>query len=95
MVSNPPASAGDVKRWGFDPWMGKIPWTSKWQSTPVSLPGKFYGPRSLMVGAQSLMQLSTHSRQCKCNFPVETSSTRANVGKYFNLKFYKELCDRK
>ena len=25
----------------FDPWVGKIPWRRKWQSTPVSLPGEF------------------------------------------------------
>ena len=30
-----------------DPWVGKIPWRRKWQSTPVVLPGKFHGQRSL------------------------------------------------
>ena len=25
---------------GFDPWVRKIPWRRKWQSTPVFLPGK-------------------------------------------------------
>ena len=25
---------------GFEPWVGKIPWRRKWQSTPVLLPGK-------------------------------------------------------
>ena len=33
---------------GFDPWVGKIPWRRKWQPTPVLLPGKFHGPRSLV-----------------------------------------------
>ena len=33
------------KRCGFDPWMGKIPSSRKWQSAPVFLPGKFYGQR--------------------------------------------------
>ena len=32
---------------GFDPWVGKIPWRRKWQPTPVFLPGKFHGQRSL------------------------------------------------
>ena len=32
----------------FDPWVGKIPWRSKWQPTPVLLPGKYYGWRSLV-----------------------------------------------
>ena len=28
-------------------WFGKIPWSRKWQPTPVFLPGKFYGQKSL------------------------------------------------
>ena len=28
------------RRPGFDPWVGKIPWRSKWQLTPVFLPGE-------------------------------------------------------
>ena len=46
MVKNLPANAGD-KRFGFDPWVGKIPWRRKWQPAPVFLPGKFHGQRSL------------------------------------------------
>ena len=30
-----------LKRSGFYPWVGKIPWMKKWQPTPVFLPGKF------------------------------------------------------
>ena len=47
-VKNPPATAGDM-RCGFDPWVGKIPWRRKWQYTPVFLPEKFHGQRSLAV----------------------------------------------
>ena len=32
----------------FNPWVGKIPWRRKWQSTPVLLPGKSHGQRSLV-----------------------------------------------
>ena len=32
----------------FDPWLRKIPWRRKWQPTPVLLPGKFRGQRSLV-----------------------------------------------
>ena len=32
---------------GFGPWVRKIPWSRKWQRTPVFLPGKFHGQRSL------------------------------------------------
>ena len=32
----------------FSLWFGKISWRRKWQLTPVSLPGKFHGQRSLV-----------------------------------------------
>ena len=32
----------------FNPWVGKIPWTRKWQPTPVFLPGESHGQRSLV-----------------------------------------------
>ena len=36
------------KRCGFDPWVRKIPWSRKWQPTPVFLPRDFHGQRSLV-----------------------------------------------
>ena len=33
---------------GFDPWVGKIPWRRDWHSTPVFLPRKYHGQRSLV-----------------------------------------------
>ena len=35
------------KRHEFNPWVGKTPWRRKWQPTPVFLPGKSRGQRSL------------------------------------------------
>ena len=35
------------KRLRFNPWVGKIPWRKKQKPTPVFLPGKFRGQRSL------------------------------------------------
>ena len=32
---------------GFHPWVGKIPWRREWEPTPVFLPGKSDGQRSL------------------------------------------------
>ena len=32
---------------GFDPWVGNIPWRRDWLPTPVFLPGKSCGQRSL------------------------------------------------
>ena len=49
------------RRYGFDPWVGKIPWRRKWQPTPVFLPGKSHGQRILegySLWGQSQIQLS-------------------------------------
>ena len=35
------------KRHGFDPWVRQIPWSRKWQPSPVVLTGKFHGQKSL------------------------------------------------
>ena len=53
------------RRDGFNPWVGKIPWRRKWQPTPIFLPGKSHGQRSL-VGyspgvAKSQTRLTTHA----------------------------------
>ena len=52
VVKNLPAKARRLKRHGFDPWVGKIPWRKTWQPTPVFLPGKSLGQKSL-VGCSS------------------------------------------
>ena len=41
-------STCQCRRREFDPWVGKIPWRRKSQPTPVFLPGKFHGQRSLV-----------------------------------------------
>ena len=35
------------RRCRFNPWVENIPWRRKWQPTPVFLPGKSHGQRSL------------------------------------------------
>ena len=40
-------SACQCRRCMFDPWVGKITWRRKWQPTPVFLPGKSHGQKSL------------------------------------------------
>ena len=34
-------------RCGFHPWVGTIPWRREWQPTPILLPEKSHGQRSL------------------------------------------------
>ena len=39
--------AGQCRRPGFDPFIGKITWRTEWLPTPVFLPGEFHGQTSL------------------------------------------------
>ena len=58
-------SACQRRRHGFDPWMGTIPWRRKWPPTPVFLPGKSRGQRSLVGhspwGREGRTRLTTHA----------------------------------
>ena len=45
------------KRLRFNPWVGKIPWSGKWQPTPVFLPGKSHGQRSPAGHRQGVTEL--------------------------------------
>ena len=45
MVKNLLATAGNRHR--FNLWVGKIPWSRKWQPVPAFLPGESRGQRSL------------------------------------------------
>ena len=40
-------SAYQYRRHRFDPWVREIPWSRKWQPTPIFFPGKTHGQRSL------------------------------------------------
>ena len=40
VVKNPPANAGDIREYGFDPWVGNIPWRREYQPTTGFLPGE-------------------------------------------------------
>ena len=71
MVRNLPANAGDM-RYGFDIWVGKIPWRRKWQPIPVFLSGESHGQRSLAGYSpwgckRSNMTVRLNNRQQKGN----------------------------
>ena len=52
-------SACSVGRWGFNPWVGKRPWRRKWPPTPVLLPGKSQGQRSLQATVHAVSKSQT------------------------------------
>ena len=45
VIKNPPVNAGEV---GLTPGLGRFPRRRKWQPTPVFLPGKSQGQRTLV-----------------------------------------------
>ena len=49
VAKNSPDNSGDM---GSILWSGKIPWRRKWQATPIFLPGKSHGQRSLEATVQ-------------------------------------------
>ena len=55
------------RRYGFNPLVGKIPRSRKWQTTPIFFPGKCHGQRTLAamfyVVTKSWTQLSMHANE--------------------------------
>ena len=83
-------------RRGFDPWVGKIPWSRKWQPAPIFLAGKFHGQRSLVGyspwGRKELdMTERTHARtQTHTHTHTHRSTTKQNAIKW-GMPIYKYL----
>ena len=59
------------KKCRFSPWVGKIPWRRKWQPTPVSLPGKSHGQRSL-TGYSPQGCRESDTTECTCTHTCKT-----------------------
>ena len=62
-------SACPCRRHRFNPWVGSTPWSRKWQPTPVFLPGKSHGQRSLAGRLQSMW-----SQRVRCDWATERVS---------------------
>ena len=76
VVKEPVCQCRRHKRLGFDPWVGKILWSRKWQPTPVFLPGESQGQRSL-VGYSPWHFHFPHSEAPQidiCYFHIQTCS---------------------
>ena len=66
------------KRCRFDPLVEKIPWNRKWQSTPVFLPRKCYGQRSL-VGCSPWGHKQSHMTKHACRHTHTHTHTHTNT----------------
>ena len=84
VVKNPPAHPPANHKQSDDPWVRKIPWRRKWQSTPVFLSGESHGQRSLVGyspwGSKEsdtthvCERLSTHSHETAPGYSVQFGS---------------------
>ena len=94
---NPLASAADVKRKGFDPWVRKSPWRRAGQSTPVFLPGESCGQRSPVAVKNGIQQTSMHGS--KLNVHQQTNGkelihtrgrvhTHSHTHTYHTMEYY-------
>ena len=63
VVKNLPANAGDARTYGFNPWVGKIPWRRVWQSTLVFLPGELLGQKSLAAIVHGVTKSQTRLKR--------------------------------
>ena len=59
----------------FGPWVRKTAWRRKWQPAPASLPGKFYGQRSL-AGCRSWGLKESDTTECVHTYFIHTHTHR-------------------
>ena len=83
VVKNPPAKAGDR----FDPWVRRILWRRKWQSTVIFLPGKFHGQRSL-AGYSPRACVLSHFNRVQLFATLWTKDSQAPLSMGFSKQEY-------
>ena len=66
MVKNLPEMQETQETGSLD---GQVPWKRKWQPTPIFLPGKSHGQRSLVLWTESYT-----SKGCKESYATEPST---------------------
>ena len=69
-------STCQFRKYEFNPWVKKIPWRGKWQSTPIFLPGKSNGQRNLacsLRGRKKVRQDLETKQQQQHNFVHDSS----------------------
>ena len=81
---------------GFYPRVRKIPWRRKWQHTPVFLPGKSYGQRSLAgyspwdcKESDTTEQLSPHQTSIVCICQSQSShSSQSALSPWISIHLF-------
>ena len=95
------------KKCRFDPWVRNIPWRRKWQPSPLFLPGKSHGQRSLAgyslwCGKRVRHDLVTKQQQYwfYSNSPEKTNWFYSNIPENWKLhiivygQVYTDICPK-
>ena len=77
----------------MDPWVRKIPWRRKWQSTPVFLPGESHGWRSLVGYSPQGGKESDTTERLHLTSPHEPKSVDGLCAVCLVTQSYPTLCD--
>ena len=58
----------ETQKHRFDPWVRKVLWRRKWLPTPLFMPGKSHGQRSLVgYSLWGHKELRTHTHKTSCS----------------------------
>ena len=69
----------------MSPWVGKIPWRRERQPTPVFLPGKFHGQRSLAGYSSCCQESDTNEHIFTIHTWESHAMTSSSIKGYFNV----------
>ena len=72
-------STCQCRRCGFDCWVGKIPWRRKWLPTPVFLPAKSHGQRSLAGYSPWGCKILGHDWACAHSITIGRCINKAEI----------------
>ena len=87
-------SACQCRRLGFDPWVRKIPWRRNWQPTPVFLPGKSHGQRSLQSYSPRGLKKSDTTEHTHTHTHIYIFIRKEKRSKINNLSFHVSILEK-
>ena len=82
------------RRHRFAPWVRKIPWRSKWQPTPVFLPGESHGQRSLAgYSPRGCKESGTTEHACNTCTHTQYQQVTDNLKQSLKLRKYRSISE--
>ena len=79
VVKEPACQCRRHKKYGFDPWVRKIPWRRAWQPTPAFLPGESHGQRTWWATVHRVAKSQTGLNDLAQHISVHSYRTTLSV----------------